>query len=63
MQEAVLQLSLTQNYCLVISGTKLHVVLACDAGIKVVAVLSYTNHSGFGNDEIPRYKCVFGRIN
>lgn len=50
-QEAVLQLSLTQNYCLVISEAKLHVVLACDTGIKAVVVLSYTNHSRFGNDE------------
>lgn len=61
-QEAVLQLSLTQNYCLVISGTKLHVMLACDDGIKVVVVLSYTHHSSFGNEEIPRYVFLKGLI-
>lgn len=55
MKEVVLQLSLTENYCLVISGTKLHAKLASDAGFKIVVVLSLTSHSSLGKD-------VSGRI-
>lgn len=53
-QETVLQLSLTQNYCLLISGTKLHVKLASDAGFKAVVVLSHANHSSLGKDVLEK---------
>lgn len=40
MQQSFLQLSLTQNCCLVISGTKLHESLAYVACTEAVIVLS-----------------------